>query len=167
MNELKPVDHSVLRINQAAIIVLLLIGFLINAPLLVAVVALFMLVGTVLGAAGFGLPITRILRPLGWVRPDILLDNPEPHRFAQGFGGLVTLVGFLALLAGHNVLGWALAWLVVALAALNLFAGFCAGCAVYYWLGRLHVPGFIKSPPAGTFPGLRPRNASASASEHR
>ncbi len=166
MNELRLVDHAVLRTNQAAIILLLLIGFLINAPLLVAVVALFMLVGTALGVAGFGFPITRILRLLGLVRPDVLQDNPEPHRFAQGFGGVVTLAGFLVLQAGYGVLGWALAWLVIALAALNLFAGFCAGCAVYYWLGRLHVPGFIKSPPAGTFPGLRPRHAEANVSEH-
>ncbi len=167
MNALQPVDHAVLRTNQAAIILLLLIGFLINAPLVVAVVALFMLVGTAFGKAGFGFPVTRILRPLGWIRPDILQDNPEPHRFAQGFGGVVALARFLALQGGNGVLGWALAWLVIALAALNLFAGFCAGCAVYYWLGRLHVPGFIKSPPAGTFPGLRPRQTQANVSEHR
>jgi hypothetical protein len=38
-----------------------------------------------------------------------------------------------------------------------LFVGFCAGCALYYWLGRLSVPGFIKSPPQETFPGMRPK----------
>jgi hypothetical protein len=31
------------------------------------------------------------------------------------------------------------------------------GCAMYYWLGRLKVPGFVKSPPEGTFPGMRPK----------
>ena len=30
-----------------------------------------------------------------------------------------------------------------------LFIGFCAGCAVYYWLNRLQAPGFSKAPPAG------------------
>jgi hypothetical protein len=40
------------------------------------------------------------------------------------------------------VLGWALSWIVVALAALNLFAGICVGCLMYYWLNRLGVPGF-------------------------
>ena len=49
--------------------------------------------------------------------------------------------------------GWVLSWLVIVLAALNLFVGFCAGCAVYYWLHRLQVPGFSKTPPAGIFPG--------------
>ncbi len=48
-------------------------------------------------------------------------------------------------------------WLVAALAALNLFVGFCAGCFMYYMLARLRVPGFSKAPPASaSFPGLRP-----------
>ncbi|MGA2477407.1 MAG: DUF4395 family protein [Spirochaetia bacterium] len=52
---------------------------------------------------------------------------------------------------------WLLTWLVIVLAAANLFLGFCAGCAVYYWLNRLQVPGFGKTPPSGTFPGMRPK----------
>jgi hypothetical protein len=120
-------------------------------------VALLMLAGTVLGRPGFFWIYRGILRPLNLVQPDVLEDNPEPHRFAQGFGGVVLLAASLSLAAGLPALGWGLAWMVAALAALNLFAGFCAGCAVYYWLSRMRVPGFLKSPPAGTFPGLRPR----------
>ena len=41
----------------------------------------------------------------------------------------------------------------------SLFVGFCAGCAVYYWLGKLHLPGFVKTPPPGTFPGMRPKSS--------
>jgi hypothetical protein len=77
--------------------------------------------------------------------------------FAQGFGAGVLFSAVAALYAGLGPLGWGLVWLVVALAALNLFVGFCAGCAVYYWLNRLHLPGFVKSPPPGTFPGMRPK----------
>src|SRR5512133_4136436 len=156
MNVLKPVDHSALGTNQAVIILLLVLGFVFNAPLLVGLVALFMLGGTLLGRPGFAWLYTRALRPLGLVRPNVLPDHPEPHRFAQGFGGSVVLLGFLALLLGLPALGWALAWLVVALAALNLFAGFCVGCAVYYWLNRLKVPGFAQRPPEGALPGQRP-----------
>src|SRR5512133_3821249 len=157
MNVLKPVDHSALGTNQAVIILLLVLGFVFNAPLLVGLVALFMLGGTLLGRPGFAWLYTRVLRPLGLVRPNVLPDHPEPHRFAQGFGGSVVLLGFLALLLSLPALGWVLTWLVVALAALNLFAGFCVGCAVYYWLSRLKVPGFSKEPPAGTFPGMKPK----------
>ncbi|HMQ34233.1 MAG TPA: DUF4395 family protein [Chloroflexaceae bacterium] len=35
------------------------------------------------------------------------------------------------------MLGWALALMVVALAAINLIFGFCAGCFVYTQLARL------------------------------
>jgi hypothetical protein len=71
----------------------------------------------------------------------------------------VLLIGVVALFVGAPIEGWALVWLVIALASLNLFVGFCAGCAVYYWLGKLHLPGFVKTPPAGTFPGMRPKSS--------
>ncbi len=151
------VDHSALRVNQGAIIVLLLAAFVLDIPWIAAGVAFVMLLGTVIGRPGFFWVYTGLLRPLGVVKPAVIPDNPEPHRFAQGFGGVVAAVSTVFLLLGAAAAGWTLAWLVMALAALNLFAGFCAGCAVYYWLNRLRIPGFTKAPPAGTFPGMRPR----------
>jgi hypothetical protein len=153
----QPVDHSALKTNQAVIIILLVLAFILNQPWIAGLVGLVMLTGTAFRQPGFGWLYKRILRPSGLVRPDVIQDHPEPHRFAQGFGGVVVLAGFLALLAGYSTFGWALAWLVVALAALNLFAGFCVGCAVYYQLNRLNLPGFAKSAPEGIIPGLRPR----------
>jgi len=152
------VDHSALRVNQGAIIVLLLLSFVLNSPWLVGVVAVFMLAGTVIRKPGFLFIYTWLLKPAGIVTSDVLPDNSEPHRFAQGFGGVVAGVSALAGLLGALALGWVLAWLVIALAALNLFAGFCVGCAVYYWLHRLQVPGFSRNPPAGVVPGMRPRS---------
>jgi molybdopterin converting factor small subunit len=154
---LAQVDHSALRVNQAFIIGLSLLAFILNVPWLAALVALVMAIGTLQKVPGFGFIYTRLLKPRRWVKPDVLPDNPEPHRFAQGLGAVVLAAGTLALFAGAAPLGWALVWLVIALAALNLFAGFCAGCAVYYWLNRLAVPGFAKSPPEGAFPGMRPK----------
>jgi len=87
----------------------------------------------------------------------VLDDNPEPHRFAQFLGFIFMTAGSIALFAGASVLGWSLVWLVAALAALNAFGGFCVGCAVYYWLGRFNLSGFTKQPPAGTFPGMKPK----------
>ena len=34
------------------------------------------------------------------------------------------------------MLGWVLAWLVVALALVNILLGFCMGCFIYFQLGR-------------------------------
>jgi hypothetical protein len=157
---LQKVNHTALAINQLAIITLNILAFVFNQPWLAALVAAVMLVGTLLGRPGFSFIYRYLLKPLGLVKPHILLDNPEPHRFAQGFGGVVMLAGTLSLFGGLSTLGWSLVWLVVALAALNVFAGFCAGCFVYYWLTRLNVPGFKKSPPEGTFPGMRPTGAA-------
>lgn len=154
---LEQVDHAALRTNQAFIIALCLLAFVLNQPWLAAFVASMMILGTILRVPAFGFIYQRILRTLGLISPELLEDNPEPHRFAQGFGATVLGVGVAALLAGASGLGWGLVWLVIGLAALNLFIGFCAGCAVYYWLSRLKVPGFIQSPPEDTSPGMRPK----------
>ncbi len=144
---IRRVDQSALRVNQAFIIGLSILAFVLNNLWLAAFVAIVMLVGTAVPAfALFKQIYQHILRPAGLVKPDAMVDNPEPHRFAQGFGGVVVGLAVLALAAGLPVLGWGLVWLVIALAALNLFLGFCAGCFIYYQLNRLGLPGFRISP---------------------
>ena len=152
----RKVDHAALRTNQAFIIALNLMAFVFNLPVLAGIVGVLMLAGTLAGKPGFGFLYKLVLKPLGWVKPDVLEDNPEPHRFAQGFGAVVLLGGVGSLFLGGVVLGWVLVWVVIALAALNLFGGFCVGCAMYYWLNKLNLPGFTKTPPPGTVPGMRP-----------
>jgi hypothetical protein len=153
------VDHSALRVNQYVIIALNVLAFIFNLPLLAAVVTAFMLAGALIGVPGFGFLYRYALKPAGIIRPEILLDHPQPHRFAQGLGGVFMLAGTLALFLGTPALGWSLVWMVAALAALNAFGGFCVGCMVYYWLGRFGLPGFTQSPPENTFPGLKPRTS--------
>ena len=154
---LQKVDHSVLKTNQLIIISLNILAFVFNQPLLAVLVALAMGAGSLLKRPGFGFVYTSLLKPRGWMKPDVLDDNPEPHRFAQFVGFLFMAAGSASLFLGSALLGWTLVWIVVALAALNAFGGFCVGCAMYYWLVRLNVPGFSKQPPANTFPGSKPR----------
>jgi hypothetical protein len=143
----RKVDHSALRTNLGFIIGFLLLAFILSAPILVGFVALVMLVGTFYPqAALFKQVYFQILKPRGIVKPDVIEDNPEPHNFSQGLGGLFNLAGFLSLVAGASVLGWALAWIVIVLASLNLFAGFCVGCFMYYQLGKRNVRGFAYQP---------------------
>ena len=154
---LQKVDHAALKANQLFIISLNILAFIFNQPWLAALVALVMGLGSAFKVPGF-LPVYKnILKPRGWMKPDILEDNPEPHRFAQFLGFLFMTTGSISLFAGATVLGWILVWIVIALAALNAFGGFCVGCAVYYWLSRFQLPGFNKQPPAGTFPGMKPK----------
>lgn len=154
---LQKVDHSALKANQLFIISFNILAFILNIPALAAFVALVMGIGSLLKVPGFGFVYKYFLKPRGWMKPDVLDDNPEPHRFAQFLGFLFMTAGAVALFSGATVLGWGLVWLVVALAALNAFGGFCVGCAVYYWLSRFNLPGFSKQPPTGTFPGMKPK----------
>jgi hypothetical protein len=139
----RKVDHSALRTNQAFIIGLLLIAFVLDARWLVAFVSAVMLIGTIFPkVALFKAVYWYFLKPAQIARPDVRRDNPEPHLFAQGVGGTFLLVATAAFLANLPTLGWALSWIVVALAALNLFAGICVGCLMYYWFNRLGLRGF-------------------------
>ncbi|HEX6387119.1 MAG TPA: DUF4395 domain-containing protein [Anaerolineae bacterium] len=149
MNEhsVRKVDQSALKVNQAFIIGLLVLAFVLDNVWLVAFVGAVMLLGTAVPSLSLFKRIYQNgLRPAGIVKPDVIADNPEPHRFAQGFGGVVVAASVVVLLAGQAVAGWLLAWVVIVLAALNLFLGFCAGCFVYYQLNRLGVPGFAHGP---------------------
>ncbi len=154
---LQKVDHAALRVNQAFIIGLSISAFILNSNWLVLAIMLIMAYGTLRRQPGFKLFYTGLLKLRGWVKPDVISDNSEPHVFAQGFGAVVLAIAAAALFLNVPAVGWALVWLVVALAALNLFVGFCAGCAVYYWLNRLRLPGFVKPAPKGTWPGMRPK----------
>ena len=88
----RKVDHSALKVNQAFIIPFLVLGFVLNSVWPVVFVAAVMLLGTAVPALSLfkGL-YSRALRPAGLVKPHVIADNPEPHRFAQGFGGVVLL----------------------------------------------------------------------------
>ena len=153
---LEALDQSAMKTSMAVRLGLLLAAFVVDAPWLVAVVGILMLIGTARGRPDYGF-VYRALRRAGWISPDLIPDNPEPHRFALGIGGIFLTGGTLAFLAGLPVAGWALIWIVIGLTALNLFGDFCVACAVYYWLNRIGVPGFVKGPIPGVFPGVTPR----------
>lgn len=157
---LRKIDHSATKMNQITIIVLNILAFIVNSPWLVGLVAVVMLTGVVRKAPGFDFLYKYALLPARLVTTDILDDHPEPHRFAQLLGGIFMTAGAISLYTGLAGVSWGLVWLVVVLAALNAFGGFCVGCAFYYWLGQLKVPGFAKQPPVGSLPGRRPKGQS-------
>jgi hypothetical protein len=136
----KPLDRTSLRLNQVLIITFLVIGFVFNAPLFVAFVAAVMAIGTAAPQAALFQRIYRdLLRPAGLLKPDVHDEDAAPHRFAQGMGAGVLFVALVAFIAGASAIGWALSIVVIALAAINLFFGFCAGCFVYFQLQRFGV----------------------------
>jgi len=135
------VDTTAIKFNQASLITLSLLAFIFNQPYLVLLVGLVLAAGTIFpGAALFKLIYLKIFKPLGCLKASVINDDPAPHQFAQGVGALFLLSGSVALLVFNAaILGWTLAWIVIILAAINLFFSFCAGCFVYYQLQRLGV----------------------------
>jgi uncharacterized protein DUF4395 len=65
-------------------------------------------------------------------------EEAAPHVFAEAVGAVFLLSSAAALaFLSSSVLGWTLALIVVALAALNWLAGICVGCQVYLLIARL------------------------------
>ena len=140
------VDQTALKFNQASIILLLVLAFLLDAAWLVAFVAAVMVIGTIWPNAGLFKQIyARWLKPAGLLKPNVIDDDPQPHLFAQGLGGIFLVLSAAALWLGLLVVGWTLAAIVIALAAINLFLGFCLGCFIYYQLGRAGIKPALSS----------------------
>lgn len=134
------VDQTALRFNQISIIGLLIAAFLFDWVWLVVFVAAVMVVGSIWPGAGlFKAVYGRLLKPAGLLKPDVIADDIQPHLFAQAVGGLFLSASAALLLLGAPILGWLLAATVVALAAVNLFFGFCLGCFIYYQLAKVGV----------------------------
>lgn len=142
------VDTTALRFNQASIVVLVALAFLFKQPWLALAVGIVLALGTAVPTLALFQQIYRqVLQPVGLLRARVHPDDPAPHRFAQGVGAVFLLAAGVSLLALNlTVLGWTLALIVVALAAINLFVGFCAGCFVYYQLGRLGLFPPVRTP---------------------
>lgn len=144
---LRKVDQNGLKTGQAATIILLILAFVLNSPLLVAVVAVAQLLGALdVPFAPYRLLYQSVVKPSGLVKPKVITDNPEPHRFAMLVGAVFNGAATLALLANAPAVGWVLVGIVVVLANLNFWLNFCAGCWMYYQFNRLGVPGFTHAP---------------------
>jgi len=147
ITQLRQVDQSGIKTGMATTIVLLVLGFIFDFWPLVALVAAAQLLGALaLPFAPYRLFYRTVIKPSGLIQPNVIQDNPEPHRFAMLVGGLFDVVALLALLAGGPLLAWILVGIVVVLANLNLWLGFCMGCWMYYQLNRLGLPGFAHAP---------------------
>src|SRR5262245_34075674 len=120
--QITKVDHTGLKTGQALTIILLIVAYIIQSPLLVAFVALAQLLGAVDASfAPWRLFYQYVIKPSGLVKPDVQTDNPEPHRFAMLVGAIFNGVATLAFLGGASTLGWILVGIVVVLANLNFW----------------------------------------------
>jgi hypothetical protein len=134
------VDTHLLKFSQAWVVGLTALAFVLQVPWLVAVAAVLLTISALVPEIGpFRLLYRLVVVPAKLLRPRIVEDDPAPHRFAQGVGAafLIASTIFLYALPATPAVGWGLDLIVFVLATLNLTVGFCAGCFVYYQLGRL------------------------------
>lgn len=141
------VDHSAIKFGQLVIAAWIVVAGALAAPWLILFLAAVLLTSAASPSRSlFRLLYQRVAVPLGIIKPHVVPDDPAPHRFAQGVGAAFLWLSTLALFIGASTLGWLLAGLVAALALLNVVAGFCAGCFVYYQLSRR---GWLRRPTEG------------------
>lgn len=140
-----PFDRSVLKVNQVLLMTGLIAGWAVSlarplASVALPLFALMMLHGATVPAQSLPrLLYLEVLKPRGWVRPRMQVEDPAPHRFAQLVGGIFLAVGSLFALGGLTTVAWTLGWLVVGLAFLNFAFDICVGCIMYAQLVRFGV----------------------------
>jgi hypothetical protein len=142
------IDSRAPRFNQATIGVLALAAVLTGWHWLVALLALQLVVGLVLGRR-WCLPCVAYF---GLVQPRFgegPLEDSRPPRAANVVGAVVLGASTLAYAAGWATAGTALALLVAALALLAAATGFCTGCEAYKLACRVSGRPFVSCPIPG------------------
>jgi len=121
------------RFGAAFSVVLLVLAFVIDQPIIVAAV------GIALGvSAWFGTRYSILGRPWPYVRKLLHIGPPKelevewPPRFAQAIGFLVLTSASILFLLGLPTLGWLFTAAVALLQTLLAATGYCLGCRLYF-----------------------------------
>ncbi len=160
------VDHAAIKTGQLLTIALLLASFALQRWEGVALLAvIFLITATVHPLGPFVLIYRLLLKPSGLVKPDIRVDNLQPHLFGQAIGAATAAMAAAILHAEFAVTGWSLVWVLIALTFIS-YKGWCIGCFLYYQLGRLGLRGFFAKKPTdrNVRLGSRPRTPAGQES---
>jgi len=133
------VDRNQGKFAQACTVLLVALAFIFQWPTLVAITAIALTLSVFAHQLSpYSLLYKGVVVPLGLLKPKIVEDDPDPHRFASAIG-MVFLVAATILLffTPFKTPGWVLDLIIFVLSAVNLIVGFCLGCFMYYHLGRL------------------------------
>jgi hypothetical protein len=127
------IDPRAHRFGAALSVIILAVGFLLEAPLVVAFLALALgasaVFGTRYSVLGRAWPVVRkALR----IAPPRELEHELPPRFAQALGFIGFTVATALFLLGFATAGWLVAAAVGALQAVLAATGYCLGCRLYF-----------------------------------
>lgn len=153
------VDHSAIKTGQLLSIAMLITALILDRWELVGILAVIFLITALINPMGpFVLVYRLLLKPIGVVKPDMRIDNLQPHLFGQAVGAASAAIAAFALYAGYAYAGWILVFVLIGLTAIS-FKGWCIGCFLYYQLNRMGLRGFFAHKPTdkGVMLGARPR----------
>jgi hypothetical protein len=143
------VDPRQPRFGQAITGAALLVGFLLDLPILIPVVGAVLAAASLLGTSanlyGWLWRGARAALPIG---PPRELEEAAPPRFANTLGFLFLSVASVAFYAFEQPLAggwvaWGLALLVSGLALLAAITGLCVGCEFYVIARRVATRGRV------------------------
>lgn len=147
MKPVRMIDPRQPRLGQGITGTALLVGFLLDQPLVHPVLAV------ILAAASLGGPsinpyalLFRGIRSAGWIGPPRELEEAGPPRFSNTLGfAFLTAASLAYHLPDQPVtwLAWGLGLLVSALALLAATTGLCVGCELYVFVRRLATRGRV------------------------
>ena len=135
-----PVDEVSARLVAGGVVVLTLLVLVLQAPWLLAVIAVGFVLRVLAGPrlSPLALLMTKVVRPR--VPVDERPTPGPPKRFAQAMGATMATAGaVLALGFGLETAGYVFAGLIVVAATLESVFGFCIGCRIFAVLMRLGV----------------------------
>jgi uncharacterized protein DUF4395 len=143
------------RFGAGASAVILVVAFVLDAPLLVVLALLSIGVSAAFGLrySIYGAIWRRIVR-LARLGPTES-EHEYPPRFAQVLGSTVLTVGVIGFALGLPLVGWVAAFAVAGLQTLLAVTGYCLGCRLYFlrwWIPDLVTRIWMRGRPAG---GLR------------
>jgi hypothetical protein len=141
------IDPRQPRLGQGITGTFLLVGYLLDQPLVLPVLAV------ILAAASLGGPsinpyalLFRGVRAAGWLGAPRKLEEAAPPRFSNTLGFAFLTVASLAYYLPDQPmtgLAWGLGLLVSALALLAATTGLCVGCELYVFVRRLATRGRV------------------------
>jgi hypothetical protein len=132
----KPIDPRGPRFNQAVLASALVLGFVFDQHWVAPLFAVVLFAGAAFGPK-YG-PFLRFYAELIKPRlpPPSELEDPRPPRFAAAVGVVFLSAATVSFVVGASVVGWVLALIVAALAALSAVTGICVGCEIYLAFAR-------------------------------
>jgi len=128
----RKIDPRGHRFGAGVSAIVMLVAYVLNAPLLVGVALLSIGVSAAFGLRWsiYGAAWRRIVRALSL--PPTTPEHEYPPRFAQTLGSVVLIVSLGAFAAGAPAAGWLLAFAVAGLQTLLAVTGYCLGCRLYF-----------------------------------